>query len=91
MLSIEKKMKVSFITSGFPNGFTDEFIEKAERYLTKKQNFVCFASDFSAQDKTLHYIRLILDLFKGKGITFDNMYILDNQIDSLISISNNSK
>lgn len=30
MLSIEKKMKVSFITSGFPNGFTDEFIEKTE-------------------------------------------------------------
>lgn len=41
-------MKISFVTSGFPNGFTDEFMKEFRKYLTNNQNFVFIASDFSA-------------------------------------------
>lgn len=80
-------MKISFVTSGFPNGFTDEFMKEFRKYLTNNQNFVFIASDFSAHDTTVYYKDLILQLFQDKGIVFENTFVVDNEIDSTTAIS----
>lgn len=39
-------MKVNFVTSGFPNGFTEMFLAELRRYLPAQGFFVMVASDF---------------------------------------------
>ncbi len=80
-------MKVSYVTSGFPNGFTHEFIKELAKYLTCKRNFVFVASDFSMHDKTSYYKDLFLQFFKDKGIVFENAFVVDYEMDSATAVS----
>jgi len=56
-------MKVSFLTSGFPNGFTDDFIERLKKYYNKKGLLAFIASDFAGYSKTDRYVDLFVSMF----------------------------
>lgn len=73
-------MKINFVTSGFPNGFTDEFIHELKKHLTSTENFVFIASDFSRHPITRHYLERFLTHFQHKAITFQNSYIVDFEL-----------
>lgn len=80
-------MKISYVTSGFPNGFTDEFIKELTKHLTCNRNFVFVASNFSTHDKTSNYKDLFLQFFKDKGIIFENAFVVDYEVDSATAVS----
>lgn len=71
-------MKIYFLTSGFPNGFTDEFITELQKHLTCNCNFVFIASDFLLHEKTRRHVERFLQLFEAKGVTFENVFIIDD-------------
>jgi len=75
-------MTINFLTSGFPNGFTDVFINEVKKYLTNKSTFVFIASDFDyqAHDITEHYCKLFLDMFRSFDIEFEHVYIIDYRV-----------
>lgn len=70
-------MKVNFLTSGWPNGYTEGFIHQLSKYLTSPKSFVYIASDFSGHDRSEYYFQLSLHEFKRNGITFDSSAIVD--------------
>ena len=49
-------MKVSLLTSGFPNGFTDDFIQCIKDYYDNDGSIVFIASDFAGSLKTYKYV-----------------------------------
>ena len=73
-------MKVSILTSGFPNGFTDDFIQCIKEYYYNNGSFVLIASDFTGHSKTDNHTRVFLNMFKDKGILFNNTHIIDDRI-----------
>lgn len=73
-------MRVSILTSGFPNGFTDDFIECVKQYYNNNGSFVFIASDFEGHSKTDIHKNGFLRMFKDKGIVFNEVYIIDNRI-----------
>lgn len=75
-------MKVSILTSGFPNGFTDDFIQCIKEYYNNNNNgsFVLIASDFTGHSKTDNHTRVFLNMFKDKGVLFNNTHIIDDRI-----------
>lgn len=73
-------MHINFVTSGFPNGFTDEFVRELKKYLSSDLHFAFVASDFSVHEKTDRYLRLFLKLFEEKGICFGKSTIVDYEI-----------
>ncbi|WP_058302375.1 Type 1 glutamine amidotransferase-like domain-containing protein [Gorillibacterium timonense] len=73
-------MKVSLLTSGFPNGFTDDFVKCVKEYYLMTGSFVFIASDFSGYSKTDHYSDVILKMFRDKGIVFDEVHVIDDRI-----------
>ena len=58
-------MKVSFLTSGFPNGFTDEFIRRLKNYHNNAGLFAFIAPDFSGPARTDEYACRFVSMFKG--------------------------
>lgn len=72
-------MKVSLLTSGFPNGFTDEFIECVKEYYHHKGTFVFIASDFEQHSKSDKYMNLFISMFEKNGILFNECYVIDNR------------
>ncbi|WIV11550.1 Type 1 glutamine amidotransferase-like domain-containing protein [Proteiniborus sp. MB09-C3] len=73
-------MKIFFLTSGFPNGFTDDFIQRLKKYYCNKGLFVFIASDFAGYSKTDKYADLFISMFKEKGIVFDKVQVIDNRV-----------
>lgn len=73
-------MKVSILTSGFPNGFTDEFIKCIKEYYCNKGSFVFVASDFEEHSKTDKYVGIFLNMFENNGITFEKVHVVDNRV-----------
>lgn len=73
-------MKVSFLTSGFPNGFTDEFIKCIKDYYYNNGSFVLIASDFSNHSKTDRHKDVFLSMFRSNGILFNEVHIIDDRI-----------
>lgn len=73
-------MKINFVTSGFPDVFTDEFITELKKHLISCKSFVFVASDFRAHDRTKHYHDKFLRLFADKGIEFEQSFIVDYEI-----------
>lgn len=73
-------MKVSILTSGFPNGFTDDFIQCVKEYYNNNGSFLFIASDFSGHSKTDKYTNEFLNMFKNNGIIFDNVHVIDDRI-----------
>ena len=76
-------MKVNFVTSGFPNGFTEMFLAELRRYLPAQGFFVMVASDFSAHEKSQQYIR---DFFVH-GISFQEAALVDFTISQKEAVS----
>lgn len=72
-------MKVSLLTSGFPNGFTDDFIKCIKDYYKNGGTFVFIASDFTQHQKNDKYINIFLNMFASNGIIFDDSYIIDKR------------
>lgn len=73
-------MKVNFITSDFPNGFTDAFISQLLTHLTSTKNFVFVASDFKSHERTVWYMNLLVQQFAKKGIVFKREAVVDFNI-----------
>lgn len=73
-------MKVSILTSGFPNGFTNDFIQCVKGYYNKNDSFLFIASDFSGHSKTDKYTNEFLNMFKNNGIVFDKVHVIDDRI-----------
>lgn len=73
-------MKVSIFTSGFPNGFTDDFVNCLRQYYYNSGSFLFIASDFSGYSKTDRYTEDILNMFRNKGIVFNEFQVIDDRI-----------
>ncbi|MDX8363406.1 hypothetical protein, partial [Cytobacillus sp. IB215316] len=73
-------MKVSILTSGFPNGFTDDFVKCIKEYYTNNGSFVFVSSDFLGHSKTDKYADITLNMFSKKGIAFDEVNVIDDRI-----------
>lgn len=72
-------MQVSFLTSAFPNGFTDDFIRCIREYYNNEGSFVFIASDFEQHSITEKYMNIVLRMFESNVITFDEHYIIDSR------------
>lgn len=73
-------MKVNFLTSGFPDGFSEEFIREITKFLKSSDTFVFVASDFSGHEKSKRYMNGILQMFREKGIRFEHTFLVDFEI-----------
>lgn len=73
-------MKVSFLTSYFPNGFTNDFINSIKEYYTNAGSFVLVASDFSTHLKNDKYTDIFVNMFKSNGLIFNESHVIDNRI-----------
>ncbi|MCM3034301.1 Type 1 glutamine amidotransferase-like domain-containing protein [Niallia sp. MER 6] len=73
-------MKVSILTSGFSNGFTDDFVKCLRQYYYNSGSFLFIASDFSGHSKTDRYTEEILNMFRNKGILFNEFQVIDDRI-----------
>lgn len=73
-------MKVSLLTSGFPDGFTDDFIQCIKQYYCNNGSFVFIASDFAGYSKTDRHLDVFLSMFRNSGIVFNEVHIIDDRI-----------
>jgi len=73
-------MKVSLLTSGFPNGFTDDFIQCVKDYYNSNGSFVFIASDFAGHSKTDKYTDVFISMFRNNGIVFNEVHVIDDRI-----------
>lgn len=73
-------MKVSILTSGFPNGFTDDFVKCVKEHYFNNGSFLFIASDFLSHSKTDRYSDVILNMFRDKGIVFTESQVIDYRI-----------
>lgn len=80
-------MKVNFVTSGFPNGFTEMFLAELRRYLPAQGFFVMVASDFSAHEKSQQYLQQYIRDFSVHGISFQEAALVDFTISPKEAVS----
>lgn len=73
-------MKVSLLTSGFPDGFTEDFINCVKEYYFNNGSFVLIASDFTGHAKTDRHTDTFLKMFRDNGIVFNEIYIVDDRV-----------
>ncbi len=73
-------MQVFYLTSGFADGFTDDFIQSIKKYYSGCGLLAFIASDFTIPSITDGYCNLFIGMFKAKGITFDEVQIIDNRV-----------
>lgn len=73
-------MRVTILTSGFPDGFPDNFIKCIKKYYSCEGSFLFIASNFSAHSKTDEYLETFLSMFKNKGVIFNEVNVLDGRI-----------
>lgn len=73
-------MKVSFLTSGFPDGFTDDFIKCIKEYYFNDGSIVFVASDFTSHSRTDKHVKIFLDMFKNNNIILNEFHVVDDRI-----------
>jgi len=73
-------MRVSVLTSGFPNGFSKEFINCIKEYYHNNGSILFIASDFTAHSKTDKYLREFLKMFRENGVIFNKVNTIDDRI-----------
>lgn len=78
-------MKICFLTSGFPNGLTQEFIFELNKYLPINPSFVFIASDFAQPSRTKYFVDVLIQSFKAKGLVFKSVHTIDHHTTPLIS------
>ncbi|MCH5323876.1 MAG: Type 1 glutamine amidotransferase-like domain-containing protein [Eubacterium sp.] len=72
---------VYILTSGFTNGFTDDFKQQVKKFTDNPQRFVFIASEFNeGYDKTDKYCSEFLEQFSEMGISFTDKYIVDGRV-----------
>lgn len=70
-------MSIHFLTSGWPNGYTDSFIQQLKNCLPHPRSFVYVASDFAGYEKSDFFFHLSLSEFQKHGIAFEQSAIVD--------------
>lgn len=80
-------MKVQFVTSGFPNGFTASFLEQLRKFLPRTKSFVMVASDFSAHQKSERYLAQYLREFAQNGMGFSQGMLVDFSVSPQEAVS----
>jgi len=74
-------MMVKILTSGFTNGFTDDFNKLLKNYIKTGMNFVFVASEFeNIHEKTDWYCNHFLKMFSDCGITFGKVEVVDSRM-----------
>lgn len=72
---------VKILTSGFPNGFPDDFSRLLKTYIKASKKFVFVASEFDIiYEKTDWYCNHFLKMFSDCGITFESVTVIDSRI-----------
>lgn len=72
---------VRILTSGFPNGFTDDFKSVLKNYIKIGMNFAFVASEFeNIYEKADWYCNNFLKMFSDCGITFDSVNVIDGRM-----------
>lgn len=70
-------MRVSILTSGFPNGFTEDFINCIKEYYHNNGSMLFIASDFDEHSKTDKYLQVFLTMFRENGVVFNEVNTID--------------
>lgn len=70
-------MRVSILTSGFPNGFTEDFINCIKEYYHNNGSMLFIASDFAEHSKTDKYLQVFLTMFRENGVVFNEVNTID--------------
>jgi dipeptidase E len=74
-------MMIKILTSGFPNGFPDDFSSLLKTYIKTGMNFAFVASEFeNIYEKTDWYCNYFLKMFSDCGITFNSVNVIDGRI-----------
>lgn len=72
---------VKILTSGFSNGFTDDFSRLLKTYIKTCMNFVFVASEFeNIHERTDWYCNHFLKMFSDCGITFGSVNVIDSRM-----------
>ncbi len=72
---------VKILTSGFPNGFTDDLCRLFKKHLKTGMKFVFVASEFeNIHKKTDWYCNHFLKMFLNCGIVFDSVNVIDSRM-----------
>lgn len=79
-------MQISLLTSGFPNGFTQDFIHCVKQYYSNKGSIIFIASDFAGHDRTDHYTAILSNMFQAEGILFKEIFVVDDRVTSETAI-----
>lgn len=72
---------VKILTSGFPNGFTDDFGSLLKVHIKSGMDFVFVASEFeNTHKKTDWYCNQFLQMFSDCGLTFGSVVVVDSRM-----------
>lgn len=70
-------MRVSILTSGFPNGFPEDFINCIKEHYHNNGSMLFIASDFAEHSKTDKYLQVFLTMFRENGVVFKEVNTID--------------
>jgi len=70
-------VRVSILSSGFPNGFPEDFINCIKEHYHNNGSMLFIASDFGEHLKTDKYRQVFLNMFRENGITFNEVNTID--------------
>ncbi|MCH1942393.1 Type 1 glutamine amidotransferase-like domain-containing protein [Holdemania massiliensis] len=73
-------MQTFFLTSAFPNGFPEAFVQELKAAIPQLNNFVFVASAFDEAEKTEKYAKAILTLFHEADLDFKTLTLLDDRL-----------
>lgn len=74
-------MMVKILTSGFPNGFPDDYGRVLKTYIKTGMKLAFVASEFeNIYERTDWYCNHFLKMFSDCGITFDNVNVIDGRM-----------
>ena len=72
---------IKILTSGFYNGFPDDFIRVLRLYIKLGMNLVFVASEFeNIYEKNDWYCKYFLKMFSDCGIIFDSVKVIDGRL-----------
>lgn len=74
-------MSTYILSSMFPYGFNHEVTEQFRQLIQKRNRFAFIASEFEADyKKTDEYFRLFLNMFREKGMIFQEACVIDGRM-----------
>lgn len=74
-------LAVRILTSGFPYGFTKDFVLELKTHVHSGMNFAFIASEFEyAHEKTDQYFNQFMKMFFNCGVVFDRATVIDGRI-----------